>query len=173
MRRYKKEDAESIFRVVSQREIAETTIMLPHPYPRETVDWWINFVNENFDKGTACEFGLFKKDSSNDYVGNCGLVSISKEHNHGELGFFIRHEHWKMGFATEACQALIGFGFNDLGLERIQGRCMVKNKGSKRVMEKSGLLVEGIARHEVLKWGTYEDVVHLGILRSEWLNSKA
>ncbi|WP_367398211.1 GNAT family N-acetyltransferase [Paenibacillus sp. MSJ-34] len=43
------------------------------------------------------------------------MVSISKEHNNGELGFFVRHEYWNMGFSTEACQALIEFGFNDLG----------------------------------------------------------
>lgn len=172
MRRYKKEDAESIFQVVSQREIAETTIMLPHPYPRQTVDWWINFVNENIDKGKAYEFALFKNDAPNDYVGNCGLVSVSNEHNNGELGFFIKPDYWNTGYATEACKALIEFGFKELGLERIHGRCLAKNIGSKRVMEKSGLIVEGLARREVLKWGTHEDVYHLGILRSEWLNNK-
>ncbi|OKP74454.1 hypothetical protein A3844_08830 [Paenibacillus helianthi] len=171
MRRYKEEDAESIFQVVSQHEIAETTIKLPHPYPRQTVDWWINFVNENFDNGLAYEFGLFKK-NTNDYIGNCGLVSVSKEHNNGELGFFIQPDYWNTGFATEACQALIEFGFNGLGLERIHGRCMAKNIGSKRVMEKSGLMVEGLAKHEVLKWGIYEDIWHLGLVRSEWLNRK-
>ncbi|MNN40958.1 hypothetical protein D3C81_1550500 [compost metagenome] len=31
----------------------------------------------------------------------------------------------------------------------------------------------GHARNEVLKWGKYEDVCHLGIIRSEWLNSKS
>lgn len=71
------------------------------------------------------------------------MVSISKEHNHGELGFFISREYWNKGFATEACQALMEFGFIFLGLERIHGRCMAKNIGSKRVMEKSGLIVEG------------------------------
>lgn len=170
MRRYRDEDAESVFQVVSKREIADTTIMIPHPYPRKNVDWWINYLNENFDKGKAYEFGLFRKESPDDYVGNCGLVSLSKQHNSAELGFFIRHEYWNMGFATEACQALIDFSFHNLGLERIHGRCMARNIGSKRVMEKSGLIVEGLARHEVSKWGKYEDVWHLGMLRSQWLN---
>ncbi|WP_245236122.1 GNAT family N-acetyltransferase [Paenibacillus sonchi] len=173
LRRYKQEDAEFIFQVVSQRKIAETTIMIPHPYPRQTVDWWINYVDGNFDEGKAYELGLFRKDSPNNYVGNCGLISVSKEHNNGELGFFIHPEYWNTGLATEACQALIDFGFMNLGLERIHGRCMSKNIGSKRVMEKSGLVVEGLARNEVLKWGKYEDVCHLGIIRSEWLNSKS
>lgn len=39
-----------------------------------------------------------------------------------------------------------------------------------RVMEKCGLKVEGIAKHEVLKWDKYEDVIHLGLIRSEWKN---
>ncbi|MNI51338.1 putative ribosomal N-acetyltransferase YdaF [compost metagenome] len=172
MRRYREEDAKSVYQVVSQRAIAETTIMLPHPYPRQTVDWWINYVNGNFDQGKAYEFGLFKKDSPGDYIGNCGLVSISGEHNNGELGFFVRPEDWNTGYATEACQALLEFGFDNLGLERIFGRCMAKNPGSKRVMEKSGLTLEGLARHEVLKWGMYEDVWHLGVVRSEWLSHR-
>jgi ribosomal-protein-alanine N-acetyltransferase len=49
---------------------------------------------------------------------------------------------------------------------------MAKNIGSKRVMEQSGLIIEGLARHEVLKWGTYEDVWHLETFLSEWLNRK-
>ncbi|UHA75892.1 GNAT family N-acetyltransferase [Paenibacillus sp. 481] len=106
-------------------------------------------------------------------MGNCGLVRVSKEHNNGELGYFIHPDYWNTGLATEACQALVEFGFKNLGLERIHGKCMATNIGSKRVMEKSGLIVEGLARHEVLKWGTYEDVWHLGTIRSEWLNRKS
>lgn len=85
MRPYEIQDAESVYKVVRLREIAETTISLPHPYPRETVDWWINFVRENMEKGSAYEFGLFSKDSPNEYVGNCGFVSVSSQHNNGEL----------------------------------------------------------------------------------------
>ncbi|GGG04230.1 GNAT family N-acetyltransferase [Paenibacillus abyssi] len=99
-------------------------------------------------------------------------VSILKEHHNGELGYFIHPDYWITGYATEACRTLIEFGFTELDLERIHGRCLTKNIGSKRVMEKSGLIVEGIARHEVFKWGKYEDVCHLGVIRSEWLNRR-
>jgi ribosomal-protein-alanine N-acetyltransferase len=50
MRPYETQDAESVFKVVRLREIAETTISLPHPYPRETVDWWISFVRGEHGK---------------------------------------------------------------------------------------------------------------------------
>ncbi|WP_226669628.1 GNAT family N-acetyltransferase [Metabacillus litoralis] len=170
MRPYEKQDAESVFKVVRLKEIAETTISIPHPYPRETADWWINFVRENMKKCSAYEFGLFSKNSPNEYVGNCGFVSISSQHNNGELGYFINPYYWNQGYSTEACSKLVEFGFSTLGLERIYGRCMEKNIASKLVMEKCGLKVEGIAKHEVLKWDKYEDVIHLGLVRSEWNN---
>ncbi|MGR7945505.1 GNAT family N-acetyltransferase [Paenibacillus sp. M.A.Huq-81] len=168
LRRYKKEDAEAVFEAAGRREIAETTVSIPHPYPRETADWWVSFANENFEQGKAYEWGLFKKESPNVYVGNCGFVSVSAEHRNGELGYFIHSDYWNAGYATEACQAIVEFGFNILGLERIKGRCFARNIGSKKVMEKAGLLVEGLAKHEVLKWGTFEDVWHLAVIRSEW-----
>lgn len=168
IRPYNSEDAESVFKVVKTREVAETTISIPHPYPRSTVDWWIKFVNNNMEEGNSYEFGLFKKDNPKEYVGNCGFVNISKKHNNGELGYFINPECWNLGYGSEACSIIINYGFDVLGLERIYGRCMVKNIASRRVMEKGGLKLEGIARHEVFKWEKYEDVYNLGIIRSDW-----
>lgn len=167
MRPYTAGDAESVFQVVRRREIAETTIMIPHPYPRETVDWWINFVGECRTKGTAFEFGLFEKDSSR-YIGNCALLAVSREHHNAELGYFIDPERWNMGYGAEACKRIVRFGFEALGLERIYGRCLTRNPASRRVMEKAGLRFECIARHEVRKWDKFEDVVHLALIRSEW-----
>lgn len=168
LRPYRTEDAEAVFHVVSRREIAETTIMVPHPYPRRKVDGWIHFIRANIEKGTGFEFGLFFKDGRLSYIGNCGLVGISKEHRNAELVYFIHPDFWNRGFATEACKRIIRFGFEELGLERIYGRCMAKNTGSRRVMEKAGFRYEGLGRHEVFKWGRFEDVARFGLIRSEW-----
>lgn len=167
LRIYRAEDAHEIFRVVSQKMIAATTIMIPHPYPRETVDWWIGFIRENMEKGEAYEFGLYRK-SDGRYIGNCGLIGISETHRSAEFAYFIDPGRWGQGYATEACERLLRLGFEELGLERISARCMAKNMGSRRVLEKIGLKMEGLARHEVLKWEQFEDVVHYGLIRSEW-----
>ena len=172
LRAYTKEDADIIHPVLSRREIAETTIMIPHPYPKETVYSWIDFVQKNIEKEYGFEFGIFDKSDPNKYIGNIGLISISKQHNNAELTYFINPDLWNKGYATEACKWIIDFGFNNLALERIHGRCMSKNIASKRVLEKSGLTYEGTAKHEVLKWGQYEDVCKYGIIRSDWENRK-
>lgn len=173
MRPYHQRDAEAVYKVVSRREIAETTVNIPHPYPRGTVDWWINFINENIKNDRAYEFGIFLRQEPHTYIGNCGLLSLSKQHNNGEIGYFISPDYWNCGYGGEAAARVVEFGFKELQLERIYGRCMTKNIGSRRVMEKAGLKYEGLARHEVLKWDIYEDVWRFGLIREEWQEAGA
>jgi ribosomal-protein-alanine N-acetyltransferase len=167
LRPYCPEDAENVFRVVSRKEIAATTLMIPHPYPRAKVDWWINFTNNCRQKGTACELGIFVKDTGA-YIGNTGFPAILPEHRNAEIAYFIDPDRWNQGYGTEACRRVVQFGFEMLELERIYGKCMFKNVGSRRIMEKSGLLLEGIARHGVCKWGQFEDICHFGLIRADW-----
>lgn len=167
LRPYCPEDAENVFRVVSRKEVAATTLLIPHPYPRENVDWWINYLNSCRHKGTACELGMFTKDSGT-YIGNSGFQAILAKHRNAEVGYFIDPDKWNKGYGTEACRRVVQFGFETLGLERIYGKCMAKNVGSRRIMEKSGLILEGIARHGVYKWGQFEDICHLGLIRADW-----
>lgn len=55
-----------------------------------------------------------------------------------ELGYSIGSEHWGRGVATEASKAMVRFGFERAGLERIAGFAMPVNVGSWRVLEKAG-----------------------------------
>jgi hypothetical protein len=51
---------------------------------------------------------------------------------------FLGQSHWGKGLATEAAQAIIDHAFAALDVERIIGRCMAANSGSRRVLEKCG-----------------------------------
>jgi ribosomal-protein-alanine N-acetyltransferase len=52
---YELEFANDIYEVVKHKEIADTMMMIPHPYPRETVDSWISYLQQSFKQGTAYE----------------------------------------------------------------------------------------------------------------------
>ncbi|MFF8773844.1 GNAT family N-acetyltransferase [Kitasatospora sp. NPDC015120] len=56
-----------------------------------------------------------------------------------ELGYRLRRPAWGRGYATEGSRALIRRGFTGLGVERVVAYTMAVNRGSRRVMEKSGL----------------------------------
>jgi len=54
---YEIEFAEEIYQVVKHKEIADTMVMIPHPYPREVVDSWISYL-QIFRTGKPLPLGL-------------------------------------------------------------------------------------------------------------------
>ena len=56
-----------------------------------------------------------------------------------DLGFRFFKQHWNKGYATEAGEACVQYGFQKLNLERIVGRVMKDNMASIRVLEKCGM----------------------------------
>lgn len=71
-----------------------------------------------------------------------GLISFqhwSKLHSKATLGYMIDHHYWNRGFATEAVSMLLEFGFGELGLHQVEGRCYKDNIASEKVMIKNGL----------------------------------
>ena len=75
------------------------------------------------------------------------------------------HNH---GIATEVVSRVIDFGFNTLGLNRIECRYMIGNDASRRVMEKVGMTYEGTLRESMYVKGRYVSVGICSILRSEY-----
>lgn len=167
IRPYEQGDEEAIYGVINSQGIFETTLNIPYPYPREQLKIWLHFIMKNSLYKRGYEYGIFKKDHT--YIGNVGIVNIDWVNHHAEITYFIGEEYWGQGYATEAVRAMIRFAFQELGLERIQGRCMVINPASLRVMQKCGLKYEGKARHEVIKSGNYMDVWHTAILKKDFL----
>lgn len=164
---YEKDFADAIYEVVKQKEIADTMVMIPHPYPRELVDGWIHYLKKSWEEETAFEFAVFLKET-NQYIGNCGLVAFSKNNRNAEVGYFIDVAHWNKGYATEACKKIIEYGFEYHQLNRIYSRCMVRNKASRTVLEKAGMVWEGCHRQEFLKNDTFEDIDYLAILAEDY-----
>lgn len=74
---------------------------------------------------------------SGDFVGWFCLAP--GEANSAELGYRLRKQHWKRGFASEGAKALVEWGFAKAGYERIVANTMAVNLGSRRVMEKLGM----------------------------------
>jgi ribosomal-protein-alanine N-acetyltransferase len=56
-----------------------------------------------------------------------------------EVGWRLAAEHWGQGYATEAAQGVLAFGFERLGLPEIVSFTTTANVRSRRVMEKLGM----------------------------------
>ena len=159
-------DAPEVARLAGMREIADTTIAIPHPYSEDQAREWISCVTEAAAKGTEIAYAVTV---NNRLAGGVGLREINPVHGVAELGAWIAAGLWGKGYGTEATAALVRFGFEQLQLNRICAHHMARNPGSGRMLEKIGMKVEGRLRQRVRKWGVFEDVIVLAILREEWM----
>lgn len=85
-------------------------------------------------------FWIFR-DAEGEVVGHGGLFLSPRERGEIEVGYAIVPERWGGGLATEITQACIATGFAH-GVERIIAIAQSANAASRRVLEKSGLLLE-------------------------------
>jgi ribosomal-protein-alanine N-acetyltransferase len=100
-------------------------------------------------------------------VGSCGLNLAPDDARSAEIYFVFRRASWGSGYATEVACAVLDFGFGELGLHRIWGHAMVGNGASVRVMERSMMAREGMARGVILSDGQWHDAVQYAILDSD------
>ena len=160
------DDAACVQRLAGDRAIADTTLNVPHPYPDGIAEAWIDTLALGYRAGTLSAFAIVRREDE-ELVGAMSL-KLDRELDKGELGYWVGRPFWNAGFATEAAEAVLEYGFESLGLNRIVARHFVRNPASGRVMEKIGLLPEGTARQDAKKWGVYEDLKQWAILREDW-----
>jgi [ribosomal protein S5]-alanine N-acetyltransferase len=81
-------------------------------------------------------WGVFERESG-ELVGDCTLF-FDDGHQEWELAYGFRRDRWGRGYATEAGEACVQYGFEVLGVEKIVADVDPKNPASVRVLEKLG-----------------------------------
>jgi [ribosomal protein S5]-alanine N-acetyltransferase len=167
LRAFTSRDAPALRRLASHREIADTMISIPHPFPDGEAERRITRYAEAFGAGTGVHFAITLR-ADQELIGATELREIDPEHAKAELGLWVAPAWWGHGYATEALRALLTYGFEQVGVNRVSAHHMTRNPASGRVLLKCGFKCEGLLRQEVRKWGVFEDVVLLSILREDW-----
>src|SRR5262249_39131367 len=119
-------------------------------------------------QGRGLTAAIARRDAPGLLIGSVSLRRHQRDRR-AELGYWLTADAWGQGIATEAAGALVDFGFADLGLARIYAQVLTDNTASRRVLEKLGMLDEGIRRQHVRKGRRLHDVAMFGLLREEWL----
>ncbi|MBI3607871.1 MAG: GNAT family N-acetyltransferase [Nitrospirae bacterium] len=82
-------------------------------------------------------------------IGIVGFIRWEPERGCAEIGFGLVKVASGQGLMTEACRAVIDYGFAEMDLSRIEARCQLANLASARVLEKIGMTREGMVRGRV------------------------
>jgi ribosomal-protein-alanine N-acetyltransferase len=164
LRPFSLEDATAVQRLAGVREIAATTLNVPHPYLDGVAESWIGTHADAWNRQERVTFAIT---SAADGLLGAISLHLRPTHRRAELGYWVGQPFWNRGYATEAAGAVIAFGFEALGLNRIHASHFTRNPASARVMLKSGMRFEGILRQHVIKGEHPEDLAEYAILRAD------
>ena len=166
MRKMLPSDADDMYNYAKLEEVTRYLLWSPHTSPSET-RMYLYSLKREYAKGRHFEWALIDKQSSN-MIGTCGFTRIDTVNQLGEIGYVLNPAFHGRGYATEAAREILRFGFEELGLHRIEARFMVGNTASEEVMKKLGMSFEGFERDSVFVKGSYRTVGKYAILSEEF-----
>ena len=163
-------DAIRVRQLAGDREIALNTLNIPYPYEDGMAELWIGNHQERFERTGEVAFAITLRE--NDLLIGAISLLIKRDWDSAEMGYWVGKEYWGKGHCSEAARAVLDYGFNVVGLNRIHASYMDRNPASGRVMEKIGMIYEGCRRQHIKKWGEFVDLKDYGILKSEYFSHK-
>ena len=92
---------------------------------------------DHYEKYGFGRWAVIRKEDGK-FLGWCGL-KYTPETDEYDIGFRFFRDYWNKGYATEAAQASLDYGLNDLKIKTIVGRAMKANLASIKVLEKIGM----------------------------------
>ena len=94
----------------------------------------------------ATYYWLIQLRSSPDIIGALFVDDLSERSRWCEVDYQLGSAYWGRGYATEALGAALDYLFRRALFHRVQGKCVMGNRASARVMEKCGMVREGTLR---------------------------
>lgn len=162
----KSEYIPQIVKYASNQNISAHTMNVPFPYTEKDAVYWINLANEGFRNKTNFIFGIRLK-AENKLIGGVSLT-VEQRFLRAEAGYWIAEPFWNNGFATEATSAIISFGFEKLGLNKITSSHFEINPASGKVMRNCGLTKEGGLKEHVYKNGVFHTLMVYGLTKNDF-----
>lgn len=137
-------------------------------HSRQTVKSCSDFIQQCNADPASHLYGVFISETDT-HIGNAKIGFINSLYQRGQVSLFIgEKQYWGQGFSSEVVQALTQYGFEQLGLLRLEAGIYEDNLASLRVFLKCGYTVEGFMREQVTLDGRRLGCFWLGILADEF-----
>ena len=166
LRKIKGDDVEDMYEYSCDASVTEYLTWSPHPDKTYTLEY-ISYLQSRYRTGDFYDWAVVLKDTGK-MIGTCGFTRFDYANNSPEIGYVLNTEYHGQGIATEALEKVLEFGFEKICLNRIEGKYMVENAASRRVMEKCSMTFEGVRREGMLIKGRYRNIGVCSILKREY-----
>lgn len=135
-REFSIDDAALIHRMNSDPLVLKYVHELPST-PERALERLHNSIIPHYQRYGYGRWAVLLKES-NDFIGWCGL-KFRPERKVTDLGYRFIPSYWGKGYAFEAANACLVYGFNHLQFDRITATAHIENMASLRIIEKCGM----------------------------------
>ena len=163
LRPWRAEDAKEIWCYANNRKVAENLRdVFPFPYEQRDATDFIGHCIKSEGKGQICRAICVDEKP-------VGSISISLGQDvyrrSAELGYWLAEPFWGKGIMSQAVTQICQEAFERFDIVRIYAEPYAYNKGSRRVLEKAGFVLEGILKQSVYKNGQMHDSCIYALLK--------
>ena len=164
---YAKEDINDYHKLMPADIVWAFSTHIPHENIEQSERKLKELISGYSDKPFS--FHALIKREGEVFIGEAGIISYNKTANRCVIGYNLLPEFWGTGYGTEISKALLNYAFTEVNVERVEALAMSANTASCKVLEKSGMKLEGVLRHFTKIQGKYENVCYYGIIASDRL----
>ncbi|MDR0223785.1 MAG: GNAT family N-acetyltransferase [Myroides odoratus] len=156
-------DAQGMF---AMRSSAEVMQYIPVPLATELkeAEDYINSLQERMENKECVNWTITLKENGA-MIGTIGFYRMKLQHYRTETGYMLLPQYYGKGYASEAVQRLVEYGFDDFGFHSIEAIIYPDNVGSQRVLEKCGFVREAYFKENEFHNGKFVDTAVYSKLR--------
>lgn len=163
------DDLDLLYEIAADLETwEERNPQAPRPLTRERFNARLAATADNQGPESAVSLVI---DVDGAAASSVSLFNFDLFARHAEAGISLERNARGRGIGTAAIVQLVEFGFVRHNLRRIHLQAIASNLAAIRAYERAGFVIEGRQRQHAWVRGTYEDIVRMGILRSEQTSS--
>jgi RimJ/RimL family protein N-acetyltransferase len=164
LRPFAGDDADAMAEIIKDPEVIRYTFEPSSELTLERLRAWYGSRGEQDDR---LDLAVTDR-ATGAVVGEVVLYDVDQMNHNCTFRTLIGPAGRGRGLGTEATRLIVGYGFERIGLHRIQLDVYTDNHRACRVYEKVGFTAEGVRREVQLREGTWRDELVMSILSQEW-----
>lgn len=156
LREQKYSDAEDFYNYIAKPEVKQyilSTIPKTLDEAKEEIIYWIDL----FYRKTGIYWAIANKET-NQMIGAIGFHDLNYFNNRAEISYDLDLDHWGQGIMSKAMNTILKYGFEIMGIERIQASTIKVNLASIKILERNGFNFDGTLRNFRLHKGKYYNI---------------
>lgn len=163
-------DEGDMFEYSRDPDTSQYLLWEPHS-SREFTKAHIRFLQEEYRRAAFFDWALVLKENGK-MIGTCGFTEIYEREKRAEIGYVLSPRYHRLGLAPEAVRQVMQYGFETLGLLRLEARFMEDNKASEKVLIRLGFQDDTKKKEILTKRGKKQRIITYALTANEYFENK-